>query len=184
MDFFPSFLAAWKSDFSVPPFSKRRQSQESYVVHAPPCLWRGRRVSRHEPSGTVVSTRLLRTYFIAVRRFLVARSDGRFGSYLATYVLCSLERQKGRTHVHRSPTFLVKVGLIPPRDGHVSDSTDHPLQRGLKCEQSSSGLTPNSPFHCGLASLVTQCISLAKGAGARAEQFGTYPQQPFSLWLS
>jgi hypothetical protein len=25
---------------------------------------------------------------------------------------------------------------------------------------------------------------LTKGAGARAEQFGTYPQQPFSLWLS
>ncbi len=82
-------------------------------------------------------TRLLRTYFIAVRRFLVARSNGRFGSYLAillavrgflvarcvgligyflaTYALGSLERQKERTHVHRSPTFLVKVGLILPR---------------------------------------------------------------------
>ncbi len=85
----------------------------------------------------MVSTRLLRTYFIAVRRFLIARSDSRFGSYLATllpvqgfllarcvgligyflatYALGSLERQKERTHVHRIPTFLVKVGLILPR---------------------------------------------------------------------
>ncbi len=66
-------------------------------------------------SGTVASTRLLRTLFIAVRRFLVARSDGLFGSLLATYALGCLERQKERTHVHRSPTFLVKVGLILPR---------------------------------------------------------------------
>ncbi len=85
----------------------------------------------------MVSTRSLRTYFIAVGWFLVARSDGRFGShlatllavqwflvarcvgligyFLATYALGSLERQKERTHVHRSPTFLVKVGLILPR---------------------------------------------------------------------
>jgi len=88
-------------------------------------------------SGAVVSTRLLRTLFIAVRRFLVARSDGLFGSFLATllavrsflvaksigligyflatYALGCLKRQKEQTHVHRSPTFLVKVGLILPR---------------------------------------------------------------------
>ncbi len=85
----------------------------------------------------MVSTRLLHTYFIAVRSFLVARSDGCFGSYLATllavrgfliarcvgligyflatYALGSLERQKEQMHVHRSLTFLVKVGLILPR---------------------------------------------------------------------
>ena len=79
-------------------------------------------------SGTVVSTRLLRTLFIAVRRFLVARSNGLFGSFLATllvvlgflvarsvgligyflatYALNCPERQKEQTHVHRSPTFL------------------------------------------------------------------------------
>ncbi len=84
-----------------------------------------------------MNTRLLRTYFIAVRRSLVARSDGRFRSYLAIllpargflvaryvgligyfltpYALGSLERQNEQTHVHRSPTFLVKVGLILPR---------------------------------------------------------------------
>jgi hypothetical protein len=88
-------------------------------------------------SGTVVSTRSLRTLLIAVRSFLVARSDGFFRSFLATllaargflvarcvgliryflatYVLGSLKRQKERTHVHRSPTFLVKVELIQPR---------------------------------------------------------------------
>ncbi len=86
-------------------------------------------------SGTS-STRSLRTLFIAVQRFLVARSDGLLGSFLATllavrsflvaksvgligyflatYALGCLERQKERTHVHRSPTFLVKVGLILP----------------------------------------------------------------------
>ncbi len=62
----------------------------------------------------MVSTRLLRTYFIAVRRILVARSDGRFGSYLATYALGSLKRQKEQMHVHRSPTFLAKARLILP----------------------------------------------------------------------
>ena len=35
-------------------------------------------------SGTVVSTRLLRTLLLAVRRFLVARSVGLFGSFLTT----------------------------------------------------------------------------------------------------
>ncbi len=75
----------------------------------------------------MVSTRLLRTYFIPVRRFLVARSDGRFGTYvatllavrgflvvrcvgligyfLATYVLGSLERQKERRMSTGVPPF-------------------------------------------------------------------------------
>ncbi len=146
LDFFPPFLAAPKSDFSVPPFSKRRQSQESCVVHALPCLWQGRRVSRYELSGTVVTTRSLRTYFIAVRRFLVVRSNLHFGSYLATYVLCSVERQKEQTHVHRSPTFLVKVGLIPPRDGHGSDSTDQPRRKGCSASRAVRDLPPTARF--------------------------------------
>jgi hypothetical protein len=79
-------------------------------------------------SGIVVSTRSLRTLLFAVQRFLVARSNGLFGSFLATllavrsflvarsvgligyflatYALNCLERQKEQTHVHRSPTFL------------------------------------------------------------------------------
>ncbi len=90
-----------------------------------------------QDSGTVVSTRSLRTLLLVVRRFLVARSDGLFGSFLATllavrsfliarsvgligyflatYVLDCLERKKEKTHVHRSPFFLVKVELILPR---------------------------------------------------------------------
>jgi hypothetical protein len=80
--FLSAFLSGAEIGFFRSLFSKRRQSRESCVVHAPPCLWQGRRVSRHELSGTVVSTRLLGTFFIAVRRFLVARSDGCFGSYL------------------------------------------------------------------------------------------------------
>ncbi len=37
-------------------------------------------------SGTVVSTRLLRTLLLAVRRFLVARSAGFVGSFLALFL--------------------------------------------------------------------------------------------------
>ena len=47
--------------------------------------------------------------------FFVARCDGLVGSFLATYALGCIERQKERTHVHMSPTFLVKVGRILPR---------------------------------------------------------------------
>jgi hypothetical protein len=65
-------------------------------------------------SGTF-STRLLRTLLLAVRKFLVARRVGLFGSFLATYALDSLERLKERTHIHGSTTFLVKVVLILPR---------------------------------------------------------------------
>jgi hypothetical protein len=37
-----------------------------------------------QDSRTVVSTRSLRTLLLAVQRFLVARSNGLFGSFLAT----------------------------------------------------------------------------------------------------
>jgi hypothetical protein len=39
LGFFPPFLAARKSAFSVPSFSKRRQSQVLWVVYAPPCFF-------------------------------------------------------------------------------------------------------------------------------------------------
>jgi hypothetical protein len=38
LGFFPPFLAARKSDFSVPSFSKQRQSRVLCVVYAPPCF--------------------------------------------------------------------------------------------------------------------------------------------------
>ncbi len=82
--FLSAFLSGAEIGFFCSLFSKRRQLQESCVVHAPPCLLQDCRVSRYKLSGTVVSTRSLRTYFIAVQRFLVARRDGRFGTYLAT----------------------------------------------------------------------------------------------------
>ena len=118
LGFFPPFLAARKSDFSVPSFSKRRQVL--CVVYAPPCfLQRSRCFLVRAFLGTLgLFQYQVATYpFIAVRRFLVARSDGLVGSFLATYALGCLERQKERTYVHRSPTFLVKVGvgLILPR---------------------------------------------------------------------
>ncbi len=73
-------------------------------------------------SGTMVSTRRLCTLFIAVQSFLIAKRVGFIGPFLATYALDSLERQKERTHVHKSPTFLVKVVLILPRVGtHLED---------------------------------------------------------------
>jgi hypothetical protein len=38
LGFFPPFLEARKLDFSVPSFSKRRQSRVLCVVYAPPCF--------------------------------------------------------------------------------------------------------------------------------------------------
>jgi hypothetical protein len=38
LGFFPPFLAAWKSDFSVLSFLKRRQSRVLCAVYAPPCF--------------------------------------------------------------------------------------------------------------------------------------------------
>jgi hypothetical protein len=66
-------------------------------------------------SGCSFSTRSLCTLFLAVQSFLVVRSVRFLGSFLATYPLDSFERQNEQTHVHRSPTFLVKVELILPR---------------------------------------------------------------------
>ena len=109
LGFFPPFIAARKSDFFVLSFSKRRQSRvlaKVAVFLGTSFLW---------DSGVVVSTRSLCTLLLAVQSFLVTRSVGLFGSFLATYVLNCLERQKEQTHVHRSPTFLVKVELILPR---------------------------------------------------------------------
>jgi len=140
LGFFPPFLAAWKSDFRSVFLKTTAIASIVRRVRAPMLLAKVAvflGTSFPRDSGTVVSTRSLRTLFIAVQRFLVARSGGLFGSFLATllavrsflvaksvgligyflatYALGCLERQKDRTHVQRSPTFLVKVGLILPR---------------------------------------------------------------------
>ena len=73
-------------------------------------------------SGAIVNTRLLRTLFISVQSFLVARNIRFPRSFLATYTLDSLKRQKERTHVHRSTTFLVKIVLILPQVRTHSDN--------------------------------------------------------------
>jgi hypothetical protein len=72
-------------------------------------------------SGTL-STRSLCTLLLAVRRFLVARRVGLFGSFLPTYALDSLKRLKERSHIDKSTTFLVKVVLILPRVGTHSEN--------------------------------------------------------------
>ncbi len=72
-------------------------------------------------SGTL-STRLLCTLLLAVRRFLVARRVGLVGSFLPTYALDGLKGLKERTHVGRCTTFLVKVVLILPRVGTHSEN--------------------------------------------------------------
>ncbi len=69
-----------------------------------------------------LSTRLLGTLLLAVRRFLVARRVGLVGSFQPTYALDSLKRLKERTHVGRSTTFLMKVVLILPRVGTHSEN--------------------------------------------------------------
>ena len=76
-------------------------------------------------SGAIVSIRLLCTLLLAVRSFLVVRSIGFLGSFLATYALHSLERQKEQTNVDRSPTFLVNVVLVLPCIGaHSKNMTN------------------------------------------------------------
>ncbi len=65
-------------------------------------------------SGTIVSTRSPHTLLLVVQSFLVARSVGFLGSFLAAYVLDCFKRQKEGMHVPRSTTFLVKVVLILP----------------------------------------------------------------------
>ncbi len=118
LGFFPLFLAARKSDF---PFRlSRNDGNGKYCASCarPHASCKGRGVSQYKLSLGLwdsSSTRSLRTLFITVRRFLIARSDGLVGSFLATYALGCLERQKERAHVHMSPTFLMKVGLILPR---------------------------------------------------------------------
>ena len=130
--FLSAFFSGAEIGFFRSPFSKRRQSQESCVVHAPPCLWLGRRVSRHELSGTVVSTRPLRTCFIVVQRFLVARSDGCFGSFLGL-----------STGV---PPFSRRADLSCHVYGHVSDSLDQPRQGGWSASRAVWDLPPTARF--------------------------------------
>jgi hypothetical protein len=81
-------------------------------------------------SGTMVSTRLLRTLLLAVQSFLVARRVGFVGSFPATYALNRLERQKERAHVHRSTTFLVKVVMILLRVGTHSENMTRQISLG------------------------------------------------------
>ncbi len=125
--FFPPFLAAQKSAFSVPSLSKRCQSRVLCVVYVPLCFLHRSQCflvrTFFWDSGTL-STRSLRTLLLAVRGFLVARRVGFVGSFLPTYALDSLERLKERTHIGRSTTFLVKVVLILPRVGtHLENVT-------------------------------------------------------------
>jgi hypothetical protein len=125
LGFSPPFLAAQKSAFSVPSFSKRQQSRVLWVVYAPPCfLHRSQCFLVHTffQDSESLSTRLLYTLLLAVRRFLVARRVGLVGSLLPTYALDSLKRLKERTHIGRSATFLVKVVLVLPRVGTHSEN--------------------------------------------------------------
>ncbi len=49
LGFFPSFLAARKSAFSIPSFSKRQQSRVLWVVYVPPCFLHRCNASRYVP---------------------------------------------------------------------------------------------------------------------------------------
>ena len=73
-------------------------------------------------SGPIVSTRSLHTLLLAVQSFLVTRSIGFVGSFLTTYALDCLNRQKERTHVNQSTTFLAEVVLILSRVGTHSEN--------------------------------------------------------------
>jgi hypothetical protein len=83
-----------------------------------------------------VGTRLLCTLFLTVQSFLIARS---VGSFLATYTLNSLERQEKQTHVHRNPTFLIKVELILPLAWTHLENVTHQISLGKENVQRNHG---------------------------------------------
>ncbi len=127
-------------------------------------------------SGTVVSTRSLCTLLLAAQSFLVARSVGFVGSFLAPSSRCAK-----LSHFKKRWTFWIIPGHIRarlpqeteganacPRESHLSrEGWTDPVtctgmfvtrqtslgERGLECKQSRLGHTLNSPLHCGLASL-------------------------------
>ena len=154
LGFFPPFLAARKSDFSVPSFSKRRQWRALCIVYAPPCF-------------------LQRSRFFSARVFL--GTLGLFQYQVATYPFYRCAKVSRREKRRTRWIFPGYIRARLPRETEGANAC--PPESHLSCE----GWT--DPATC-TGSFVTRWISLGEGAGARAEQYGTCPQWPFSLWLS
>ncbi len=126
LGFFPLFIAARKSDFSIPSLSRQRQSQVLCAVYTPSCFLQR------------LQCFLVRTFFgtlglwsapghfvpflLLCKAFLSLEALDLSDFPRPTYALNCLKRQKERTHVHRSTTFLVKVVLILPHVGTHSEN--------------------------------------------------------------
>ena len=89
------------------------------------------------------------------------------------YVRCAKvsRREKRRTRW----IFPSYIRAQLPRETEGANACPH--ESHLSCEGWTDPATCTGTF-------VTRWINLGEGAGARAEQYGTCPQQPFSLWLS
>jgi hypothetical protein len=140
LGFFPPFSAAQKSDFSVTSFSNQRQSQELCVVQAPPCfLQRSRFFLVRAFFGTLGLWSVPGCYvpFLSLcegfssqegtdfldltwQRLSLCKAFSMRGALDLSDISwphtrsVALRDRMSKTHVHRSPTFLVKVELIPP----------------------------------------------------------------------
>ena len=154
MGFFPPFLAARKSGFSVPSFSKRRQWRALCIVYVPPCFLQRSHVSRYE---LFLGTLGLFQYQVATYPFYRCAKVSRHGKRRTCWIFPSY-----------IPAWL-------PRETEGANACPH--ESHLSCEGWTDPATCTGTF-------VTCWISLGEGAGARAEQYGTCPQQPFSLWPS
>ncbi len=123
LGFFPPFLVARKSDFSVPSFSKRRQSQVLCVVYVPPCfLHKSQCFSVRTFFGTLGLSvpGCFVPFFLLCKGFLLQEGLDLL-SFPATHAQDCLKRQKKRVYVYGSTTFLMKVVLILPRVGTHSE---------------------------------------------------------------
>ena len=109
----------------------------------------------------------------SVRAFL--GTLGLFQYQVATYPFyrCAKVSRHGKRR-----TCWIFPSYIParlPRETEGANACPH--ESHLSCEGWTDPATCTGTF-------VTRWISLGEGAGARAEQYGTCPQQPFSLWPS
>jgi len=100
LGFFPLFLAARKSDFSIPSFSKRRQWRVLCVVYAPPCF-------------------LQRSWCFSVRAFL--GTLGLFQYQVATYPFYCCAKVsccKKRRHCWIFPGHTSRCATLSRREKH------------------------------------------------------------------
>jgi hypothetical protein len=95
------------------------------------------------------------------------------GRYVPFFYRCAKDSRREKRQTRWIFPSYIRARL--PHETKGANACPH--ESHLSCE----GWT--DPATC-MGTFVTRWISLDEGATARAEQYGTCPQQPFSLWLS